>query len=115
MAIAAKLLPVYVSDSPRYLYNIPLDGDIFVLYFHWNSRENFWYMDILKSDGTTNILTGIKLVPNYRLLKQYKAIDGLPKGDFVLYDSEENVQDEQLTFENFGVRYKMLYFEEGAL
>jgi len=110
-----KQLPVFGSSSARYFYNISLDKEIFTLYFHWNSRESAWYMDIKQPDGDTTILAGIKLVPDYRLLKQYKAVEGIPKGDFILKDVQNKPDDEQLTYENFGTRYVLLYYEEGEV
>lgn len=108
------ILPTFQTSSPRYKYHISLDGIIYYLNFNWNTRESAWYMDIANSSETL-ILAGIKLVPDYRLLKQYKAIEGLPAGDFLLVDSKQDDQNSQVTFDNFGDRYVLMYVEESDL
>lgn len=102
------LIPVYSAVSARYYLEIVLAGEVFTLRFDWNTRDESWAMDIVANSGA-DILTGIKLVPNYVLTKQYSMIPGMPAGDFYLLDDSNVSTNGLVTFENFGDRYK-LYF-----
>ena len=105
------LVPTFQNVSTRYIITTDLNGSAFRLRFHWNSREAAWYMDILNTDDVL-ILSGIKLVVNYSLIRQYPAIQELPKGEFILFDLEANDQTGGVTIENFGRRYQLLFFTD---
>lgn len=103
------VLPFFQDRSSRFAYDIELAGELFRLYFSWNARETAWYMDI-QDQNENNILTGIKMVPNYRLLEQYRAYAALPDGDFVVWDLNQNPITGGITFDNMGKRYQLLFF-----
>jgi hypothetical protein len=102
-------IPVHQDLSARYSMEIALDGTIYELDFSWNTREATWYMDILNSDGSEMILMGLKLVPNYRILAQYRHLIALPPGEILLVDQSQDNQNSVVTYDNFGSRYKLLY------
>ena len=102
------VLPVFQDRSARYEYDIELAGVVYHLKFAWNAREEAWYMDIQDQDEV-DILVGIKLVINYRLLLQYRALD-VPDGDFICWDLEQNPVAGGITFDNLGTRYQLLFF-----
>jgi len=105
------VLPVFQNRSARFAYDIELAGELFRLYFSWNARETSWYMDI-QDQNENNILTGIKLVPNYPLLRQYRAYAALPAGGFILWDLNQDPISGEVTFDNFGTRYQLLFFTQ---
>jgi len=101
-------IPVYADVSARYSMEIVLNGLVYVLRFNWNSRDSAWYMDIVSNAGV-DILAGVKLVPQYLLLKQYSMLTGMPSGDFWLWDTELNSQTSNLSYDNFGSRYRLIF------
>lgn len=104
-------LPCYSSSSSKFLYSIELEGTMYTLHFSWSERESYWYMDIYDETDETLILGHIKLVPEYLLLTQYRATDGLPEGDFIYHDVTEDLTTEDLSYEAWGDRYVLLYAE----
>lgn len=102
------LLPTFQNRSSRFSYDIELAGELFRLFFSWNARETSWYMDI-QDQNEANILTGIKMVPMYQLLRQYRAYDTLPNGDFMLWDLNQDPVNSDVSFDNFGRRYQLLF------
>lgn len=64
-----------------------LEGVDYTLKFRWNARDSAWYMDIADAEAVT-LRTGIKLVPNFRLLFYVPPLADLPPGDFMLFGKE---------------------------
>jgi hypothetical protein len=101
-------IPTYQQVSSRYVVDVDLNGIMYSLQFLWNTRDNAWYMDIYLQD--TVVLSGIKIVPNYALLYQYQGTPNIPAGEFFVVDTDENnPYSEDITFENFGVRYILTF------
>lgn len=110
------LLPFHQDKSSKFSMQIDLENDgAYTLFFFWNTRESAWFMDILDSTGETTYISGIRLVPEYALLKQYKGLPGIPKGDFFITDAESNYDG--LDFDNIGVglRFQMYYISKREL
>ncbi len=108
------VVPTFQKNSSKYIIETVLNNEVFRLRFFWNTREEFWYMDIMDQNDV-NILTNVKLVINYSLLQQYEAIETLPKGDFILWDVEQNPIIGGVTVDNYGVRYNLLFFTNEEL
>ncbi len=103
------IIPTYQKISSKYVIDIELNGTMFSLHFLWNTREEFWYMNIFSAEGDP-VITGIKIVPKYALLEQFKAVPGLPEGDFFVVDNDQNnPYSEGITYDNFGTRYSLLF------
>jgi hypothetical protein len=108
------IIPVFNNISSKFTIQIELDAITFILSFRWNVRGQAWYMNIFDKDN--NLLkAGIKLVAKYSLLKQYRAVEGLPPGEFILADAEDDPLSGPMGFENFGTRYQLLYFNRSEL
>lgn len=102
------IVPIFSNVSSKFIMTSELNEEVFRLSFYWNTREEYWYMSILDPDNVP-LLMDIKLVPNYILLTQYKAYSSLPKGDFILYDLEQNPATGEATFDNLGKRYQLIF------
>jgi len=89
------IVPTFQNKSSRYAFDIELNQELFHLVFTFNAREKAWYM-IIQNENENNIITGIKMVINYLLLEQYKAYAELPRGDFVIIDTEQNPYNVEL-------------------
>lgn len=76
-------------DNPAELgafgFSVDLDGVDFRLDFQFNSREGFWYFDLLDTEGTI-LRSGIKVVSNYWLLRLFSARTR-PLGELISIDT----------------------------
>ena len=71
-----------------------LDNENYRLHFSWNST-GFWTMDIRDSENA-DLVRGIKLVPNFPLLNQYRRISNkLPRGEFLIAVVNQSVEKNQ--------------------
>lgn len=107
------IIRTFQDSSADFSQTIDLDGTPFKLRMTWNTRLASWYMDILTKD-LQPILLGIGLVSSYLLLDEW-SMDGLPKGDFYLWDSESKPENFGVTFDNLGARYVLMYLTEDEL
>lgn len=107
-------IPIYKNLSSRYVFEIELDVTIYFLEFDYNAREEAWYLSIYDSSETL-LLSGIKLVLYLPLIKQNQNITGLPTGDFILFDSENNITTAIVDFDSFGERFKLYYLTESEI
>ncbi len=99
-------LPVR-SDLPSYTFQQDFEGTLFELEFNWNSRGEFWVMDINDSESNP-ILTGLRVVTDFSLTK-YNQVDGLPPGQFIAYDTAGFNKDPGI--DDFGNRVILVYRE----
>ena len=64
------------------------------LHLSWNNT-GFWTMDI-RDDKNIDIVRGIKLVPNFPLLNQYRRLSNkLPRGEFLVAVVNQSVEKNQ--------------------
>ncbi|MHA2367085.1 MAG: phage baseplate plug family protein [Candidatus Hodarchaeales archaeon] len=70
-----------------------------------NSRTDFFTLSI--ADQNDHAIDGIKIVPNWLLLDQFKAFSDLT-GDFIVLKVDEEAGDE-ITYDNFGIGYTLNY------
>jgi len=86
------MAPVAIKmyDYAEFTESVSLDNNEYLLRFYWNTRGEFWSMDISDSNNT-QLVSGIKLIVNYPMLYQYKKI-GLPNGDFYIKDLNPKTQ-----------------------
>jgi hypothetical protein len=76
------LLPT--STLPDYTQTVVLDGVSYDLRLQWNTREEAWYGYL----GPTGLpfLIKVKIVNGWDLLRPFKYIEGIPKGELYLID-----------------------------
>ena len=72
------------NGSAHYRQSTPLDGEVFVLHFDFNAREDNWYLSV--HDNEDNPILGAigrKLVTNYTmLLRSY--VTARPLGELMV-------------------------------
>lgn len=76
-------LPMF--DTAYFKYSTVLTENEYLLNFKWNTRYEFWTMDIYDLEETA-IHLGIKLVIGYPLLSQRALKNDSPPGDFWVID-----------------------------
>lgn len=101
-------IPLFNKVSARWIETIELEGQSYRLSFHYNTRENAWYLSILDKDSVL-LLAGIKLVPGYNLLRSFKATPGIPPGQLWIYDVLQDDASGSVDFAQLGSRYSLVY------
>ncbi len=100
-------ISIYQSISSNFEQEIILGDRLVSITLTWNVRSNSWYLfltDIEKNDS----IAGIKLVPNWLILRQYKSFLPDFDGDFLIIKEDPNAGD-RLTYDNLGVGYKLYW------
>lgn len=96
----------------NFTQTVDLDGTEFVLAFHFNNREQRWYMTVTDLDDTP-ILMGRKVVADWVLLRLLVDQTLRPKGEIVSVDTTGGGLDPRIG--DLGGRVKLLYFNEAEL
>lgn len=97
------------TDIYSYTEKVTLDGVVYTLEFHYNSRKDVWVMDIGDSAGVV-LLAGVPLIIDYPLTARFiGVIEGLPPGQFVMVD--ETDQERNAGRDNLGNDIKLIYVE----
>jgi len=69
------------------IMTIPLDGVRYRLKVYYSFRQSIWFFDLM-TDRETDLLVGVKIVPDWGLISRFK-IDGLPPGEIIAIDTSE--------------------------
>lgn len=103
-------IPTYQDSASNFEQEIILGDRLMIITLVWNSRSEAWYMSIEDSDSG-DVVYGIKLLPNWTLIKQYRS--SLPnfEGDIILIASDSNV-DQRVTYDNLNNGYQLTYVNE---
>lgn len=99
-------LPVR-SDIYDYEFRTSLDGTIYTIRTHYNTRMNRWVMDFKTADNIPIVL-GIPLLLGTSLLSNYSD-DRLPKGLLFLINIES--ENEECGMDDLGKNCLLLYEE----
>ena len=92
-------------ESPAYEQQSELDGELYTLELLWNERDAAWYLSVGDIAGAL-IASGIKLVPNWPLLR--KVVDARrPAGEIMALDTT----GEGLTRDNLGSAVRLIYID----
>lgn len=72
-------------DVPHSIQRLSLDGRVYSLELAWNMRAEGWYLSLIDAEGEP-IASGLRLVPNWPLLRYSKWRDACPPGELVAQD-----------------------------
>lgn len=110
--MAVVVIPV-VNTLRAFSQQTTLDGTVYGLSFHWNSRAGRWFMDIATAEGEA-LASGIKLVSGTALTyRRRETTPGMPLGHFLVMDETGAGRSPDL--ETFGKDIKLVYYERGAV
>lgn len=70
-----------MCDSNDFVEVVTLDGSVYKFHFSYNGYSKEWKLDI-RDNKNIDIIRGIKIVPNFPLLAQYKRHNA-PKGELI--------------------------------
>lgn len=104
-------IPIFNDTASDFEQAITLGTQELVLRICWNSRSQFWFLDIDDQQG--NVIYSRKLVPLLPILYSHRA--SMPiAGDFVLIP-EDSVSPEYPTFEGLGKTHNLYWFDADEL
>lgn len=99
------------AELGAFVFSVDLDGSDFRLDFQFNSREGFWYFDLLNTGGEM-LRSGIKVVSNYWLLRLFQARTR-PPGELMSIDTRLEPTDPGL--EDLNVTSFLGYIDQESL
>lgn len=85
--------------------SIVLDGNPYKVRVIWNEREGYFALSLLQADDTP-ILTNVKMVKNYPLIRRF-ANPFAPPGEF--YFVQDSGSTPRPLFSELGTNYKLYY------
>lgn len=84
-----QTIELYGDDD--YYIQLLGDGVLFYLHMQWNSEAEFWSL-ALEDYNRVLIVSGVKVVPNVRLLKLYNYVDGMPAGELIALSNSQEIR-----------------------
>lgn len=99
-------IPVFTEQSSDFTQNIDLDNINVKIRLTYNTRVNYWFMALETGESS---LQGIKLVKNFLLIDQYKALLPDIPGDFGVFKISNELNDNEFTYDNFGIAWSLFY------
>lgn len=101
-------LQVFNTLSADFSQSITLGTTVVDLRLMWNVRSGFWMLRV--TDANEKMVAAVKLVPNFLLLRQHKALFPMP-GDLLLV-REDPFAPEFPTFESLGTAFNLYFLDE---
>jgi hypothetical protein len=98
-------IPSSSANASDFEQKITLEEQEIVVRLSWNSRSEFWFMDL--DNQKNNLLSSRKLVPFSPLVGKHTALFPIA-GDFWLLP-EQDVAPEYPTFEGLGVTHNLYW------
>ena len=80
---------IVFGDANDIVFKATLDGAVYKLRMLWNPFGGYWTLSIRQEDGRP-LLSGIKVVPNYPLLRQYHRPD-VPPGEVMAITQDDSL------------------------
>lgn len=102
--MAVVIVPITPS-IPHFRQDTDLDNATYRFTFDWSGRESAWYMAIADINGTI-IRAGIRLAPNWRILRKLRH-PSRPPGELIVIDP----QGLGITLDNFGDGVQLVYLD----
>jgi hypothetical protein len=102
------ILQIPFSGEASFVQEVVLESVPYLIQFNWNSRGNFWDMNIKDRDQNP-LVEGIKLLLGEELLKKFPD-SGLPPGTMFIIDNAGT--DTPIIFDDFSTgRCSLIYVE----
>lgn len=102
------VIPMFQDIASKFEQEMLLGNSNVVLKIYWVERAKAWFFDFRIPD-TGEVVLGIRIIPQWPLLRQYKAVIPSFLGDLFVGKVDSNADDE-LTFENLNNEGWALYY-----
>lgn len=97
------------AGNPDYTQRTRLDGREYLLHFKWNQLCEHWTLDIY-DDVETILVSGIKLIANWPLLRFYQWDSRMPPGNLVVVDLTPDGSPPGFEDLEIGRRCELVYY-----
>jgi hypothetical protein len=104
------VLTLLTTEDPFQKQNVNLDGVDFIVSLSFNQREERWYLSIADDEGTP-LISGLKLLANYRLLFRHRYNTKLPAGEIMAIDTTPDGSPPTLLELGAGKRCVLTYLD----
>ena len=104
-------IPAFNATSADFEQTITLGSQELSIRLAWNSRSEFWYMDL--DDQRGHVVRSRKLVPLLPIFRSHKALMPII-GDFVLMPESDDAP-EYPTFDGFGTTHTLNWLDATEL
>ena len=91
------------ADIPSQTFDITLNSLVYTLTVKWNSRSEYWTLDIVDADAVT-LITGLCLKLGARLLRPFN----FDIGEFIMIDDTST--GTEATLSSIGITSRLIYF-----
>ena len=105
------IIPSFQKTSSDFRQIINLNNQQVRIRLIYKVRAHSFFMDFTDSDN--NFLSGLKLVPNWPLLKNHKALLNF-SGDLMVLKSNDSVE-KNITYDNLNNGWSFVYLTEDEL
>lgn len=99
-----EMIPSQHTTGPDYEQTVELNGRPYVIHMTWNSRVGYWFLSISDSLGGT--IAGVKVVPNWPLLKNHRGQIVLD-GELIVRPTKEGL--DTIEYDGLGTDWYLLY------
>lgn len=106
--VATIAIPT-VQGEPYYSQRTRLDGREYNLHFAWNQREERWYLS-LHDETDAPLVSSIKLVTNWPLLRFWRFDPRVPPGELMVVDLTGNDEPPGIDELGVGMRCELTYY-----
>lgn len=105
-------LKVFPLVSPDFVIGSTIDGTVVSLRFVWNFNTNYWVLNTYSEPNNGVEFHCIKVKPYWNLLENLINEDHEVSLKGALMLVNESQEEEEMTYENFGTTWKLVYFSE---
>jgi hypothetical protein len=106
-----RIIPFFAGSF--FTQQVPLDGVVYTLDFHWNNRAESWTLTIRDVEQNL-ILAGIRLVQGIDMLSQYQSYE-IPPGELYIFDFSGDFSDIKRDDFTNDRDLKLIYFTEAEI
>ena len=105
----SELIPVFQDISSKWKNSMVLDDLLINMEIHFNSRSESFYLDLFDVENDFSLI-GVKLVPNWLLVRQFRAYMPNLEGDLIVLKTDADVGD-RITYDNLGNGYDFFFYD----
>lgn len=99
---------ITLADANDFVVSAALDGTAYKLHFAYNS-QGWWTVDLRDMDNT-ELVRGVRVIPNFPLLASHRRVKGLPPGELMAVSVNDGGMPGRQDFLNG--KYMLFYVPE---
>jgi len=107
----AKEIQIFKESSSDFTQRTIVENQILVVRIKYNVRNDSWFLNITTENYS---IQDLKLVINYPILYNHKALFPVLTGDLIIMPKVDNLV-ENLSYDNFGNDFGLFYIDASEL